>query len=295
MMSENSKQTARFVKMHGLGNDYIYFDCTRGNNAAILAEPEKYAVTLSDRRFGVGGDGIILLCDAEGGSADFRMRMFNADGSEGKMCGNGIRCLAKFAYDLGLTDKRGLFIETLSGIKSVGLIFDGDTPVSARVDMGAPSFDPASLPVAYKGEAVIDAPLVFASGREEICTCVSVGNPHCVIFTEDIGNYPLEQLGKDAGASAGLFPEGINVEIAHVLPDGSIEMRVWERGSGETFACGTGACAVFASAFRTGRLGDSREAVMKLRGGELLVEINYRGHIFMTGGAETVYSGEVLI
>ena len=281
-----------FTKMQGIGNDYIYFDCTRGNNAEILANAANVSIKLSERHFGIGSDGMILLCDSD--RADFRMRMFNADGSESMMCGNGIRCLAKFAYDNGLTDKRVIDIDTLSGVKHITLMFDeNDRPCGARVDMGAPGFAAAALPVCAGVEQVIEMPLEIAPGRSEICTCVSMGNPHCVIFSDVIEDYDLVTLGNIMSSNKMLFPEGINTEIARVEPDGSITMRVWERGSGETFACGTGSCGVLAAAVVTGRL-KSRSATLHLLGGDLFDEWDEAtGSIFMTGAAVNSYRGVI--
>ncbi|MBQ4312614.1 MAG: diaminopimelate epimerase [Clostridia bacterium] len=275
----------RFTKMHGIGNDYVYIDCVNQQ----LDNPGELAIKLSDRRFGIGGDGIILICPSE--TADFRMRMFNADGSEGKMCGNGIRCFSRFVYEKGMTDKTELAIETLAGIKYVTLTVEDGTVTGIRVDMGAPIFASEHIPVLYDGEEMIDKPIAIG-GMEFNATCVSMGNPHCVVFVDDVDSFPLEAVGPKFENNK-IFPDRVNTEFVRKLDDGSLQMRVWERGSGETWACGTGACAVLAAAVRTGVI-EGRSATIHLRGGDLFIEWDEEtGSIFMTGGATFVFDGEV--
>lgn len=275
----------RFSKMQGIGNDYIYIDCTK----EMLADPSAVSVKLSDRHFGVGSDGIILICPSE--IADFRMAMFNADGSEAMMCGNGIRCFARFVHDKGLTDKTELDVETRSGVKHIVLNVEDGVVRSVRVNMGAPVFACAQIPVASDAAELVASPLTV-DGAEYRITCVSMGNPHCVSFIDcDPYEFPLEKVGPMFENHA-LFPDRVNAEFVRRLPDGTLQMRVWERGSGETWACGTGACAVLAAAVRCGVI-DGRGSVIHLRGGDLLVEWNEDGNIYMTGPAEFVYEGEV--
>ncbi len=270
-----------FTKMHGAGNDYIYFDCRKGE----LTDPEKIAVRLSDRHKGIGGDGIVMIC--ESAAADAKMRMFNADGSEGKMCGNAIRCVGKYLYDRGIVSKTELTIETLSGIKHLKLYPEHGKVQLVRVDMGAASFDPKALPVLLEGEA-IGRRVKVAGGEYEI-TCVSMGNPHCVVF-EDPDTVDLEALGKKFENDP-LFPERVNTEFIKKIGKNALKMRVWERGSGETLACGTGACAAAVAACACGVCEYGKDILVRLRGGDLVV--NAGESVFMTGEAVTVFSGEV--
>ena len=260
-----------FTKMHGCGNDYIFLNCMKG-------EPDDLpglARRLSDRRFGVGGDGII--CVAPSGWADFKMRMFNADGSEGAMCGNGIRCLGKYIYDKGLTDKTRLIIETLSGGRELSLIFENGTVKGAAVGMGAPAIQPPTQ-IAVKGELYTAIP-------------VSTGNPHAVVEVEDPAKLDLQSLGPAVECHP-LFPHRVNAEFIRVLNRGELQMRVWERGSGETLACGTGACASAAAMMAAGKL--DREAVVQLAGGNLTICWDEKsGQMFMTGPAVTVFDGKL--
>ena len=261
----------RFVKMQGLGNDYIYLDC--------LAEtPEDLpglARRLSDRHFGVGGDGLICICPSE--AADFRMRMFNADGSEGLMCGNGIRCVGKFVYDRGLTSETALRVETAAGVKRLTLQVEGHKAVAATVDMGAPELEP---PVT-----------VFVKGKPYTGRPVSLGNPHLVVYREDVETLPLAELGPEF-ESCPLFPHRVNTEFVRVEDRTTLTMRVWERGSGETLACGTGACAAAAAAMADGLT--ERRVTVRLPGGELRVAWDGgREPVYMTGPAVTVFEGTV--
>lgn len=273
----------KFVKMHGAGNDYIYFDCLSGEPENIPA----LAVRLSDRHKGIGGDGLVLICPSA--VADARMRMFNADGSEGRMCGNAIRCVGKYLYDRGIVPCEDITIETLSGIKSLHLFPEKGKVKRVRVDMGKACFDPATLPVRLEGE-VIDRPVNIAGGQHRI-TCVSMGNPHCVLF-EDPDAIDLEKVGP-LFENDPLFPERVNTEFVKVIGKNALKMRVWERGSGETMACGTGACAAAAAACACGKCDAAQDILVKLRGGDLVIHVGET--VFMTGEAEEVFSGEVEI
>jgi len=260
-----------FTKMHGLGNDYIVLNCVEStpDNLGELAR------RLSDRHFGVGGDGIICVCPSN--RADFRMRMFNADGSEGAMCGNGIRCFGKYVYDKGLTDKRRLTIETLAGERDLSLMVSGKTVRAAVVDMGIPILEPP-IPLRIDGSRYTAVP-------------VSMGNPHAVIETEDPAALNLQIIGP-AIERHPAFPHRVNAEFVHALNRGELQMRVWERGSGETMACGTGACASAVAMMSAGKL--NREAVVHLPGGDLTVRWDEKsGHVFMTGPAVTVFDGKL--
>ena len=273
----------KFTKMHGCGNDYVYIDCTK----EMIPDPAAAAIRLSDRHFGVGGDGMILICPSE--VADFRMAMYNADGSEGKMCGNGIRCVAKYVYDKGLTDKTTVTVETLSGIKTLKLNIEAGKVASVRVDMGAPNCAASAIPVFGMGDFVVDREVTIA-GIPWVITCVSMGNPHCVVWVENVDDVPLEHLGPQF-ENHRMFPDRVNTEFVQVVDDTHIRMRVWERGSGETLACGTGACAAVAAAYLC-EYTDGKVEV-ELRGGKLDVEVADDGHIYMTGSATTVFEGEI--
>ncbi len=276
-----------FVKMQGLGNDYLYFDCTK----EIIDNPSELAIRLSNRNFGAGSDGIILICPSE--VADFRMDMYNEDGSQGKMCGNGIRCVGKFVHDRGLTDKTTVTVETLSGIKVLDLTLDENGMVkSVRVDMGEPELESSKIPTTFESERAVAVNL-NVNGTDNTVTCVSMGNPHCVIFTdEDIDNIELEKIGPDF-ENHPVFPDRVNTEFVNLLSDGVLKMRVWERGSGETLACGTGACAVFVAAVLNNVVSE-RQGTVRLRGGDLFIEWGEDNHIYMTGPAEFVYEGKLL-
>ena len=273
----------KFVKMQGAGNDYIYFDCFGGEPEDIPA----LAVRLSDRHKGIGGDGLVLICRSD--VADARMRMFNADGSEGNMCGNAIRCVGKYLYDENVCRKEELSVETKSGIKYLRLYTENGKVKRVRVDMGKADFDPKSLPVLLEGEAV-DRPVKIAGGLHRI-TCVSMGNPHCVLF-EDPDGADLERIGP-LFENDPLFPERVNTEFVKVIGKNALKMRVWERGSGETMACGTGACAAAAAACACGKCDAGQDVLVQLRGGDLVIHVGET--VFMTGEAEKVFSGEVEI
>ncbi len=276
----------KFYKMHGIGNDYIYFDCMNGE----IKDPEKLAVRLSDRHFSIGGDGVILLCPSK--VADCRMRMFNADGSEGKMCGNGIRCVGKLAHDLGYVKGEKCTIETLSGIKTLEFTLDGKGKVAfAKVDMGAAILRGEDIPSTFKGEKAVDEPLTV-DGRLWRVTLVSMGNPHCVVF-EDPDGLDLASIGPSFEYSPS-FPERINTEFVKVEKRNVLKMRVWERGSGETFACGTGACAAAVASVLNGYCDKDKPITVKLLGGEL--EITYTDKtVYMYGPATLAFTGDVEI
>lgn len=271
----------RFTKMHGIGNDYIYINC-------MESVPERLpdlAREMSDRHMGVGGDGIVLICPSD--VADFRMRMFNNDGSEARMCGNASRCIAKYVHDHGLTRNNPISLETLSGIKALSLNMDGDEVVSVTVDMGEPSLDKAVIPVVTEEDRVVEMPVKTPYGDVKV-TAVSMGNPHGVIFVDSIEDVPFDQLGPYMERHE-MWPDRANIEFAQVLGPEDIRMRVWERGTGETLACGTGACATAVAAALTGRTG--RKVTLHLRGGDLRIELADNGHVMMTGPAEEVFEG----
>lgn len=260
----------RFTKMQGLGNDYIYLDCTKD----IPADLPALAVRASSRHFGIGSDGLICICQSD--RADFQMRMFNADGSEGEMCGNGIRCVGKFVYDKGLTAKTDVSIETKSGIKQLDLLLEDGKVSMVTVDMGRP------VPEQNRTITVYD--------KEYCITPVSVGNPHAVLYLEDIDGLNLPQIGPEFEQHPS-FPNRTNTEFVEVLGPRHLKMRVWERGSGETLACGTGACAVLVASVLNGMC--ERSADVQLLGGTLHVRWDEEnGHIYMTGPAVTVFEGE---
>lgn len=276
----------KFYKMHGIGNDYIYFDCMHGEPE----NPEKLAIKLSDRHFSIGGDGVIFLCPSK--IADCKMRMFNADGSEGKMCGNGVRCVGKLAHDLGYVKGGICRVETLSGIKTLEFTFGADGKVNgAKVDMGAAILEGEKIPSAFKGEKVISEPLEVC-GKNYNVTLVSMGNPHCVVF-EDPDTVDLEKLGKQFETHPA-FPERVNTEFIKVIARNELKMRVWERGSGETLACGTGACAAAVASVLNGYCGLGEEITVHLLGGDLKIVCTQKS-VSMTGGATLAFTGEVEI
>lgn len=281
------KMKLKFTKMQGIGNDYIY--CSTFDQK--ISNPEALAVRLSDRHFGIGGDGIILVCPSS--VADAKMRMFNLDGSEGKMCGNGIRCVGKFLFDHGMIDvnkKSEITIETLSGIKHLKAYTRGGEVKRLRVDMGKAVLDPKEIPVKSDKEKIINEPVKIGE-KEYNITCVSMGNPHCVVFVDNVDSLDLESLGP-VFENDPLFPERVNTEFVKVINENTIKMRVWERGSGETWACGTGACAVAVAACENGFCKKGTDITVKLKGGDLV--INYTDDtVYMTGNAEKVFEGEV--
>ncbi len=283
----------KFTKMHGCGNDYVYVDCTK----EVIPNISETAIRVSDRHFGIGSDGLILIKASD--VADFEMDMYNADGSRGKMCGNGIRCVAKYVYDHGLTDKTTITVNTLSGIKTLKLTVEDGKVSKVRVDMGEPEFIPAQVPVKAsvlgladdRREAIVAEPLEI-KGRSYDITCVSMGNPHCITFIgEDVRDFPLEEVGP-VFEKHELFPERVNTEFINVIDKDHLRMRVWERGSGETLACGTGACAVAVASYLNGFTG--RSVDIELLGGHLEVVYDEKtNHVFMTGPATEVFSGEI--
>lgn len=276
----------KFYKMHGIGNDYIYFDCMNGG----IDNPHELAVRLSDRHFSIGGDGVILLCPSE--IADCRMRMFNADGSEGKMCGNGIRCVGKLAHDLGYAKGEACRIETLSGIKALNFTLGEDGKVaSARVDMGAAILRGRDIPSTLDGERIVNYPATVGGEKYNI-TLVSMGNPHCVVF-KDPDALDIEKIGPAFELNA-LFPERINTEFVKVVGRNELKMRVWERGSGETWACGTGACAAAVAAVLNGYAEKGERILVHLRGGDLQITCTDEC-VFMEGGATLAFTGEIEI
>ena len=277
----------KFTKMHGCGNDYIYVNCFTEK----IEEPSVIAKKVSDRHFGIGSDGLILICPSE--TADFKMRMFNADGSEGKMCGNGIRCAAKYVYDNGMTDKEVITVETLSGIKTLQLAVSEGRVQAVTVDMGSPVLTPSQIPVKCEGDRMINQP-VSVGGKEYYITCVSMGNPHAVVFTEEeVTALNLEKIGP-LFENHEIFPDRVNTEFIHVIDEKTIDMRVWERGSGETLACGTGACASVVACVLNHKTED--EVLVHLLGGDL--EVRYdreKNTVLLTGPAEFICTGEIAI
>ena len=275
-----------FTKMHGIGNDYIYFDCTKEE----IENPNELSIKLSDRHFGVGGDGIVLIMKSD--VADFRMRMFNADGSEGKMCGNASRCIGKFVFDKGLTDKHEITLETLSGIKTLKLNVVDNKVKEVTVNMGEPIINSKDVPVNFEKETVINEPVNIADGKYNI-TCVSMGNPHCIVYMKDIDNLNLTEIGPKFENDS-LFPERINTEFVEIINEYTIKMRVWERGSGETLACGTGACASVVASILNGYCKKDEDITVKLIGGDLKIRYSNNGFVYMTGPAEFVFEGRSL-
>ena len=274
----------RFTKMQGIGNDYVYVWGT----VPPVQDIQRLARVVSHRRFGVGGDGLILILPSE--KADFQMRIFNADGSEGRMCGNGIRCVGKYVHDRGLTDKTHLLVETLSGIRELWLHLDGQGQTeTVTVDMGKAVWEPAAIPVVTSLPRFVAQP-VTADGVTYEMTCVSMGNPHGVIFCEDVDGLDLERIGPGLECHP-LFPERINTEFVRVLERTRLQMRVWERGSGETMACGTGACAVVAAAVERGFCPCATDITVQLRGGDLTIRQEPDGTIRMGGPAAFVFDG----
>lgn len=276
----------KFWKMHGIGNDYIYFDCFDWQPD----DPAALAVKLSDRHFSVGGDGVVLIMRSA--VADARMRMFNADGSEGKMCGNAIRCIGKFLYEIKGMQRPVLKVETLSGIKTLSVNAENGVVRSVRVDMGAAELRPSRIPARFEGERAVNVPLV-AEGKEYRVTCVSMGNPHCVTFVDDPYSVDLEKTGP-AFEHHAAFPERVNTEFVRVDGRNELTMRVWERGSGETWACGTGACAVATAGVLNGFCDAGAEITVHLRGGDLSVSYTPEA-VYMTGPAAFAFTGEVEI
>ncbi len=277
----------KFTKMHGCGNDYIYIDCFK----ETVTNESELAVKLSDRHFGIGGDGIILI--KKGTAADFEMVMYNPDGTRAEMCGNAIRCVAKYVFDNGYTDKTGFSIESMGAVKYIDVTVENGEVVLARVDMGAPILKSADVPVNSDNEKVISEKITVA-GREFNMTCVSMGNPHAVMFIEEHpSDFDLDFYGAKFECNTDIFPNRINAEFAKVIDRKNIEMRVFERGTGETLACGTGTCATVVAAILNGYA--DNDVTVHLIGGDL--QIQWSGQeedsVFMTGPAATVFTGEI--
>ena len=283
----------KFTKMQGCGNDYIYINCFEEN----ITDPSETALRVSERHFGVGSDGLICIHPSE--RADFRMEMYNADGSRGQMCGNGIRCVGKYVYDSRMTDKEELTVETPAGIKTLKLnVIDGRV-ASVRVNMGSPVFEPQKIPVLIPGygeKRIMNEPIAVttAQGRREfLFSALSMGNPHAVIRVEDVSDVDLEKLGPLFERHS-YFPERVNTEFISITDEGNIKMRVWERGSGETLACGTGACAAAVLSFLNGWT--KPEAGVHLKGGRLDIEYDVRSNtVYMTGPAQTICTGDFVL
>jgi diaminopimelate epimerase len=274
----------KFTKMHGLGNDYVYVNCFEEK----IDNPPAVARFVSDRHFGIGSDGLIMINPSK--TADFEMEMYNADGSRGEMCGNGIRCVAKYVYDYGLTDKTQISVETLGGIKYLDLAVEDGKVSLVKVDMGKPELEADLIPIISEREQVIDEP-IEVDGKEYHMTGVSMGNPHAVIYVDDVKGLDLEKIGPKF-ENHERFPKRINTEFVHCIDRQTVEMRVWERGSGETLACGTGACAVAVSSILN-NLTDTQVTV-KLLGGDLQIEWDReKDRVFMTGPATVVFDGVI--
>lgn len=277
----------KFYKMHGAGNDYIYFDCIKNE----VKNPKALALRLTDRHFSIGGDGVILLCPSN--IANVKMIMFNADGSEGKMCGNGIRCVAKLAHDLGYVQGNLCSVETLSGVKNLQLsIGKNGKAFAAKVDMGAEILNGESIPSTFKGDKIISQPLKV-NGKFFSVTLVNTGNPHCVVFVENPDKINLEKLGK-MFENHPAFPQRINTEFVSKVGKNHLRMRVWERGSGETLACGTGACAAAVAAVLNGLCKKNVPITVTLRGGDLTVTYTDKT-VYLYGEASLAFIGEILI
>lgn len=275
----------KFTKMQGAGNDYIYVNCF----TETVKNPEETAVRVSDRHFGVGADGLVLICPSE--NADFFMDIYNADGSRAKMCGNATRCVAKYVYDNKMTDKTEIALETLSGIKYIKITVQDGKAVAARVNMGAPILTPREIPTKFDGETVVSQNLTIDDTTYAV-TCVSMGNPHCVLYTDDVHAPDLPRIGPKF-ENHEMFPDRINTEFVHIVSETEFDMRVWERGSGETLACGTGACAATVASILNGYCKRDTEIKVNLLGGTLYINWTADGDVYMTGPAETVCTGEI--
>lgn len=283
-----------FTKMEGLGNDYVYVNCFK----ETIENPSELSKRVSDRHFGIGSDGLILIKPSQ--VADFTMEMYNADGSQSEMCGNGIRCVGKYVYDYGLTDKEEISVETLAGIKYLKFVIDRKgandrgTVAMVTVNMGEPIFAPAEVPVVIDEDLdkVVDYPVTI-DGTSYNITCVSMGNPHCITYVEDTDTFPLEEIGPKFESSP-LFPRRVNAEFVQVVSRDYLKMRVWERGSGETLACGTGTCATVVASILNGLTED--EVTVRLLGGELIIKWDRETNlVYMTGPAKVVFDGTIEI
>lgn len=276
----------RFTKMEGAGNDYIYVNCFEETVKNIGETAKK----ISDRHFGVGSDGLVLILPSE--VADFKMDMYNSDGSQGKMCGNAIRCVAKYVYDNKMTEKKDIAIETLSGIKYIKVETHDDKVIRATVDMGSPILKPSEIPTTFDGDIVVNRDITV-DGEPVSVTCVSMGNPHCVTFASDVNALNLESIGPNFENSK-YFPDRVNTEFVELVDSKTIKMRVWERGAGETLACGTGACAAVVACVLCRHCEKDEDIKVILLGGELSIRWDsHTGSVFMTGPATTVFTGEI--
>ncbi len=276
----------KFTKMHGIGNDYVYVNCLEED----VRFPQRAAKFVSDRHFGIGSDGLILIKPSQ--AADFQMEMYNADGSLGMMCGNGIRCVGKYVYDYGLTDRTSVSVETPAGIKYLDLEVADGKVCRVRVNMGQPELAAEKIPVRYEKERVVNEP-IMVNGATYKMTCISMGNPHCVVYMDDVDGLEIEKIGP-AFESHACFPSRVNTEFVKIIDRHTAQMRVWERGSGETLACGTGACAVAVASVLNGYTDAS--VTVRLRGGDLDIEWNQAENtVYMTGGATTVFEGEIIL
>lgn len=274
----------KFTKMHGLGNDYIYVNCLN----QCIENPSGTAEFVSDRHFGIGSDGLVLILPSQ--KADFRMRMFNSDGSEAEMCGNAVRCIGKYVYDNGLTKKTSIEIETLAGIKVLNMTVENKKVVLVRVDMGEPILKSADIPIKSDNDMFISQPVTI-NNTTYMVTGVSMGNPHAVTFIDQVSEFPLSVEGPQMETHE-LFPQKVNAEFVQIIDRKTLKMRVWERGAGETLACGTGACAVLVAAVLNGY--SERQATVKLLGGDLIIEWDEKdNHVYMTGPAKKVFEGEI--
>lgn len=274
----------KFTKMQGLGNDYVYVNCFK----ETIENPPEMAKKVSNRNFGIGSDGLIMINPSD--VADFEMEMYNADGSRSEMCGNGIRCVGKYVYDYGLTEKEHISVETLAGIKYLDLTVEDGKVKLVKVDMGSPELVPENIPIVADGNRVIDEP-INVNGSEYRMTGVSMGNPHAVVYVEDVKGLDIEKIGP-AFENHERFPNRVNTEFVKVLDQNTVEMRVWERGSGETMACGTGACAVAVACILNGLTED--KVTVKLLGGDLQIEWDKEADkVYMTGPAEVSFDGEI--
>lgn len=274
----------KFTKMQGIGNDYVYVNCLKEK----IENPPEFAKKISDRHFGIGSDGLIMINPSD--KADFEMEMYNADGSRSEMCGNGIRCVAKYVYDYGLTDKTSIAVETLAGIKYLDLTVENGKVSLVKVDMGSPILNAREIPVISEHEQVINEPIII-EGTTYHMTAVSMGNPHTVVFIDDVKGLNIEKVGP-LFENHTLFPRRVNTEFVRVIDKKTVEMRVWERGSGETLACGTGACAVAVACVLNGLT--EEEVTVKLLGGDLRIKWDRaENKVYMTGPAVVVFDGEI--
>lgn len=276
----------KFTKMHGIGNDYVYVNCFEES----IKNPAEVSKFVSDRHFGIGSDGLILISPSA--KADFRMNIYNADGSQAEMCGNGIRCVAKYVYDYGLTDKTEISVETLAGIKYLKLQVENGKVATVEVNMGAPILEPKAIPVAAKESPVVDVP-VEVKGKTYHMTCVSMGNPHAIIFMDNVKELDIEAIGPFFENHT-VFPKRTNTEFVEVLDRNTVNMRVWERGSDETLACGTGACATTVACILNNKTED--EVTVHLLGGDLKIRWDREANqVYMTGPATVVFDGEITL